>query len=115
MSLLLRTKLLTLSGVLPLGGLCALALAAGVVQAGNPPQAVAFGGPQQVSVVGSGFRPGATLQIQVLNPVIPPSGGPQQVLNVPDSVYLSVDPCGQIGEQPNQVCDGSVARLPVLD
>jgi hypothetical protein len=68
-----------------------------------------------VAVIGSGSTPGATLELQVPNPLIPPSGGPPLVLNIPESHFLTTNPCGQIGEPPNQTCDGSVARLGVPD
>jgi hypothetical protein len=115
MNLLLRTKLLALSGVLALGGLSSAAAPA-AVHAGNPPQAFAFGGPQEVAVVGAGFTPGATLQLEVLNPQIPPSGEPAQVLNIPETRFLTASACGDISAPPNQTCGGTApARLVVPD
>jgi hypothetical protein len=114
MNLLLRAKLLTLSGVLALGGLASVAPS--VVHAGGP-SIVAYGGPAQVMVAGTGFTPGATIEMDVINPLVPSAGGPAQIVNVPDSRFIIADPCGVtgVGLQNRPCGQDAFVHLPVPD
>jgi hypothetical protein len=111
MKLLLRAKLLTLSGVLALGGLTAVAAPAALACSNsdaNPPcpPLNITGGPGQV-VVGSPdnvFWPGATVRIEALD-----SPGLQQV-RATDMVI--VDPCGHLSLD-STVCNSGPYRLDV--
>jgi hypothetical protein len=67
MNLLLRAKLLTLSGVLALAGLGVAAAPA--VHAGSPPQIYPIEGPGEITIEDNGgFTPGATGRLEAMTP-----------------------------------------------
>jgi hypothetical protein len=116
MNLLLRAKLLTLSGVLALAGLSAgvapAALACSMSADGtsneNPPcpPLKFISGPGQVDIGApdnSPFSPGASVRLEALTP------GFGQVLA---TEWVTVDPCGHFGTESTD-CNNSYARLDV--
>jgi hypothetical protein len=114
MNLLLRAKLLTLSGVLTLGGIGAVPAAVNAaVACGHDaypacPPLSTFGGPGQVSVGNqfNEFTPGATVRLEVLTP------GFASVLT---TQYVTVDTCGFIAPQASGCGGGGLIRMNVGD
>jgi hypothetical protein len=102
MNILIRTKLLMLSGALVLGGLAAGVDAAHAAPihrptppTGPPPQITAIGGPGEVTVLSNrGWTPGATVRLEALT--LP------DLSTVLDTKYATVDQCGGFSEWPNQ-------------
>jgi hypothetical protein len=74
----------------------------------------AIGGPAQVAVGGNFWTPGATIKIEVINPLVPASGQ-EQIVNTPETTFLTANSCGQIGNPPNDSCNGPLARVSVPD